>query len=168
MKKSFFNIAAIKKLSDKKPILYSTTEDGKIIFWNSKGLFAIKCNKMLFEYEIMNSLPTSNITELPTCIVNHFKAFTENDSSILSETFLLKELPQGITAKLYQNYRHDYYTPVDISILKIFNFIENYTPVQYKENSGVLFKSDDINILIMPLHNRGIKEDLKKIILRED
>ena len=168
MKKSFFNIASLKKLSDKKPLLYSTTEDGKIIFWNSKGLFAIKCNKMLFDYEIVNSLPTSNIPELPTCIVNHFEAFTENETTVLSETFLLKELPQGVTAKLYQNYIYDYFTPIDIQILKIFNFIENYTPVQYKENTSVLFKSDDINILIMPLHNRGIKEDLKKIVNREE
>jgi hypothetical protein len=168
MKKSIFNITAIKKLSDKKPLLYSTTEDGKIIFWNSKGLFAIKCDKYYFESEIKNSLPTSNIPELPTCIVNHFKAFTENETTVLSETFLLKELPQGITAKLYQNYKYDYFTPIDVQILKIFNFIEDYTPVQYKENTSVLFKKDCIDILIMPLFNRGIKEDLKKIINREE
>lgn len=167
MKKSIFNITAIKKLSDKKPINYSTTEDDKIIFWNSKGLFAVKCNKYYFEAEIKNNLPT-NPVELPSCIVNHFNAFTENEITVLSETFLLKELPQGITARLYQNYKYDYYTPVDISILKIFNFYENYTPVQYKENTSVLFKNDDINILIMPLYNKGIKEELKKIVNREE
>ena len=167
MKKSIFNITAIKKLSDKKPLLYSTTEDGKIIFWNSKGLFAIKCDKYYFESEIKNNLPT-NLVDLPTCIVNHFKAFTENETTVLSETFLLKELPQGITAKLYQNYKYDYFTPIDVQILKIFNFIEDYTPVQYKENTSVLFKKDCIDILIMPLFNRGIKEDLKKIVNREE
>ena len=167
MKKSIFNIAAIKKLSDKKPINYSTTQDDKIIFWNSKGLFAIKCDKYYFESEIKNNLPT-NFVDLPSCIVNHFKAFTENESNVLSETFLLKELPQGITAKLYQNYKYDYFTLIDIQILKIFNFIENYTPLQYKENTSVLFKSDFIDILIMPLYNRGIKEELKKIINREE
>lgn len=167
MKKSIFNIAAIKKLSDKKPLLYSTTEDGKIIFWNSKGLFAVKCNKYYFESEIKNNLPT-NPVELPTCIDNHFNAFTENEPNVLSETFLLKELPQGITARLYQNYKHDYYTIIDVSLLKIFNFYENFTPWQYRENTSVLFSASDIDVLIMPLHNRGIKEELKNMINREE
>lgn len=165
MGKKIFNIAAIKKTLDKKPLFYSTMENDIIKCWNSRGHYSITIPKILFDDEILNNIPTQE-TELPQCISNYFKNISDDDFNIISHTFLTMELPNGINAYLYKNYKHNYFTPIDTNILKILNNIENYTPYQFKENTGIIFKHDTnmLDILIMPLHNQGIKEKLNKIM----
>lgn len=160
MKKSIFNQSALKKAANKKPLLFNYSEDNNVIIWNAAGTFVIKCNKLLFEIEIQNTLPTEQ-KEIPQCIFDTFTAF--ENSNILSETFLTIELPDNITGRIYQNYKYKYLTLVNIELLKIINDIAHYTPYQFKENRAILYKNGDINILIFPLYNRGIKEKIQTI-----
>lgn len=159
MKKSIFNSTALKKASNKKALLFNYSEDNDVIIWNESGTFVIKCNKLLFEYEILNSLPTEQ-KEIPTCIPATFATF--ENSSVLSETFLYLEL-NNIIVKLYQNYKYKYLTPVNTELLKILNNLTNFTPYQAKQNSPLLFKNDFISVLIMPVYNGGIKEKIQTI-----
>lgn len=155
--KTIFNYAALKKASNKTALFYNESEDNNIIVWNKAGTFVIKCNKLLFEIEIQNTLPTEQ-KEIPQCIFDTFTAF--KDSNILSETFLQLDLRDGHIARMYQNFKHKYITLIDIELLKILNESIHYTPYQYKENRAVLFKNGDINVLLFPLHNRAVKEKI--------
>lgn len=161
MKKSIFNQSALKKAANKKALFYNQSEDNNVIIWNAAGTFVIKCNQLLFDIEIKNNIPTEQ-KEIPQCIFDTFAAF--KDSNILSETFLTIDLPDNYTARIYQNYKHKYLTLVNTELLKIINDIQHYTPYQYKENRAILYKNGDINCLIFPLYNRGIKDKLIKIV----
>ena len=160
MKKSIFNQSALKKAAGKKALLYNYTDNNIVIVWNASGTFVFKINTYLFDIEIKNNIPTEQ-KEIPQCIFDTFAAFT--DSNILSETFLTIDLPDNYTARIYQNYKYKYLTLVNTELLKIINGIEHYTPYQYKENRAILYKNGDINCLIFPLYNRGIKDKLIKI-----
>ena len=158
MKKSIFNQTALKKAANKKPLLFNYTEDNNVIIWNTSGTFVIKCSKLLFEIEIQNALPTEQ-KEQPTCINETFAAFNEN-STILTETFLTLDLQDNRTGRIYHNYKYKYLTIVDIGLLKILNNSITYTPYQFKENRAILYKNDIASCIIMPLWNEGIKEKI--------
>ena len=159
MKKSIFNQSALKKASNKKALFYNYSEDNNVIIWNAAGTFVIKCNKLLFEIEIQNTLPTEQ-KEIPQCIFDTFASF--QDSTILTETFLTIEL-NNITARIYQNYKHKYITLVNTELLKILNDTIHYTPYQYKENRAILYKNGDISCVIFPVYNRGIAEKIQTL-----
>lgn len=160
MKKSIFNQSALKKASNKKALFYNQSEDNNVIMWNAAGTFIIKCNQLLFNIEIKNNIPTEQ-KEIPQCIFDTFAAF--QNSEILSDTFLTFETPDHYVARMYQNRSYKYITLVNTELLKILNGIEHYTPYQYKENRAILYKNGDINCLIFPLYNRGIKEKIQTL-----
>lgn len=157
--KNIFNQTALKKAANKKPLLFNYSEDNSVIIWNVSGTFVIKCNKLLFELELQNTLPTEQ-KEIPSCIPETFTAF--QDSNILSETFLTIEL-DNVTARIYQNYKYKYLTIINIELLKILNDSVKYTPYEFKENRAVLFKNGDINCILFPLYNRGIAEKIQTL-----
>lgn len=154
--KTIFNKTALKKAANKSALLFNYSGN-TVIFWNKAGTICIKCNKLLFETEILNNIPVTQVDSLPTCIPETFKAF--EDSNVLSETFLTIEL-QDISARIYQNYKHKYLTIINIELLKILNNIADFTPYQTKENRATLFKTDFIECIIMPMWNKGIAEKL--------
>ena len=160
MKKTIFNQSALKKASNKKALLYSYTDNNMVIVWNASGTFVFKINTYLFDIEIKNNIPTEQ-KEIPQCIFDTFAAF--QNSEILSDTFLTFETPDHYTARMYQNRSYKYITLVNTELLKILNGIEHYTPYQYKENRAILYKNGDINCLIFPLYNRGIKEKIQTL-----
>lgn len=157
--KTIFNYAALKKASNKSALFYNLSDNNNIIVWNKAGTFVIKCNKLLFEAEILNTLPTEQ-KEIPSCIPATFEAF--QDSNILSETFLTIEL-NNITARIYQNYKYKYLTIVNTELIKILNNSVTYTPYQYKENRAILYKNGDISCIIFPVYNRGITEKIQTL-----
>ena len=158
MKKSIFNQTALKKSANKQPLLFNYSEDNNVFIWNQPGTFVIKCNKLLFESEILSTLPTNQQTELPACIDKTFAAFEDNNNTILTETFLNIDLQNKYTARVYQNYKYKYLTLINTDLLKILNNSVDYTPYQYKENSAVLYKNDFVSCIILPIYNRGMKE----------
>ena len=159
--KTTFNATAIKKICKKEPLQYGKHNDN-IIAWDKRGLFAISCNSLFFELEIKNKIPTTE-TDIPSCIIKNFDYFENNETTVLNETFLQMELSNA-TARLYQNIKYKYFTPVNIELLKIINNIADFTPYQYKQNTAILFKNDYIKIIIMPLRNDNIKEKLTDIL----
>lgn len=160
MKKTIFNQSALKKASNKKALLYNYTDNNMVIVWNAPGTFVFKINSYLFDIEIKNNIPTEQ-KEIPQCIFDTFAAF--QNSEILSDTFLTFETPDHYTARMYQNRSYKYITLVNTELLKIINDIQHYTPYQYKENRAILYKNGDINCLIFPLYNRGIKEKIQNL-----
>ena len=160
MKKATFNISSIKKHLDKNPLNYAEYGE-KIACWNKRGTFVIIVSKLVFETEIKNTLPTV-VIDLPSCIPTTIKGFSDNESVILSHTFLTMQL-NNIDACLFQNIKYKYITPIDNKLLSILNNIEDFTPYQIKENTSVLFKNEDISVLIFPLFNRDIANKLKSI-----
>ena len=160
MKKSIFTLTAIKKQLDKQPLNYASYGE-KIACWNKRGTFVILVNESLFNAEIQNTIPTIK-TELPACIPKTFEAFKNNESTILSHTFLTMEL-NNVNAYLFQNIKHKYITPIKINLLSIINDITCFTPYQIKANSGVLFVNEDISVLIFPIYNKYIADKLINI-----
>ena len=157
MKKSIFNQTALKKASNKKPLLFNYTDNNIVIVWNTSGTFVFKINSYLFDIEIKNNIPTEQ-KEIPQCIFDTFAAF--ENSEILSDTYLIFETPDHYTARMYTNRNYKYITLVNTELLKIVNNAQHYTPYQYRENRAILFKNGDINCLIFPLYNKGIKEKI--------
>ena len=160
MYKTTFNATAIKKICKKEPLQYGKHNDN-IIAWDKWGIIAISCNPVFFELEIKNKIPTAE-TEIPDIIIKTFDYYENTETTVLYETFLLMEL-QDKTARIYQNYKHNYFTPIDSELLKILNNLQDFTPYQAEQNKAVLFKNDFVQSIIMPLHNKGIKEKLQDI-----
>jgi hypothetical protein len=160
MKKSIFNITALKKAANKKPLLFNKN-DNNVVIWNASGTFVLKLPEMLFTSEIQNNLPTEE-RPAPDCIAKTFLIF-ENQPNPMIDTFLSIELNNCKNARMYQNYKYKYITLIDNDLLKIIYNGSNYTVDSIKENSCLLFKNIDISILLFPLHNKGISEKITRL-----
>ena len=156
MKKSILNITALKKNTYKKPLNYYI-EENSVTIWNTCGTFCIKCSKILFELEIQNNIPTNNIQEPPEAVKNVFNGYV--DAEMLIHTFITYKL-QDKNAYLFQNKKYKYISPIDTELLKIINNIADFTAWQYKANTGILFRNDFLKVILFPLRNDRIKENI--------
>ncbi len=122
-------------------------------------------SKALFELEIENNIPLLEQPDLPQGIKNVFLADT-SEYNILTKTLLYIELANSKNpVGLYKCYNKDYFVPINSNFVKMINYPEPFTIYQGKENSPVHFVGNDsISIIIMPIHNRGIKEKLQSVV----
>ena len=158
MKKSMFNLSALKKQANKKTIVFAELENA-VIFWNQSGTFAAKVSKFLFDTAIKNTIQTEQTARTPECITNFFETFEKNVDSVLIDTSLTMTLKDK-TVHLYQNHKNKYITAIDIKRLNIIQDLKDFVPLQFKQISPVLFKSDMASIIICPVYNAGIKEQI--------
>lgn len=157
--KTNINLAALKK-NIKKEVLNYYIAPETVFLWDSKGYFAFMVNHLLFESEILPNIPTKEQNELPRVIKNIFVADISEYNILTKTPFLMNTI---IPAQLLKCYNEHYITPVSIDLYKMMNYPETFTIYQRKENTPILFVSDAITFLIMPIFNRGIKEKLQEI-----
>jgi hypothetical protein len=156
------NLSALKKNLNKNPLNYYNIENN-VIMWNTAGTLVIKCNKLFFEMEIQNKIPSNPAQQLPSCIPATLKAFEDNPGEILAHTFLTMLLKND-NVYLFQNMKYKYMTPIKTSLLEIIKNIEDFTPYQLKQNNAILFKNDFFEIILMPMRNDNIKTHLINIV----
>ena len=164
MKNVIFNIQAIKKSIKKSQLNYYNCADDNVIIWNSNGFYAIKTKKMIFAEEIQTALPTFEQTELPQCIKNIVLSETWETVPEIRRTNILYQFPDDKITNIFYNAENDYITAVNTELLNIIKYIENYTIKQPDPKSAILVTDDITNIVIMPMYNKYLKDNIIKEI----
>lgn len=164
MKTTLFNTQAIKKSIKKSQLHYFNCADDNVIIWNTSGFYAIKTKKIIFETEIQTALPTNEQTEIPACIKNIFVNVDWEIVPEIRKTNILYQFPDDKITNIFYNAENDYITAVNTELLNIIKYIENYTIKQLDPKSAILFTDNITNVVIMPIYNKYLKDNIVKEI----
>lgn len=164
MKNTLFNTTSIKKATKNNQLNYFRCADDNIIIWNGKGTFAIMTKQIIFDDEIKTALPTFEQSELPRCIKNIFIEYQWETVPEIRKTNTLYQFPDDTIANIFYNSDSDYITAINTELLNIIKYIENYTIKQLEIKSPVLFTDGLIKIVLMPLYNKDLKNNILKDI----
>jgi hypothetical protein len=164
MKNTTFNIIALKKYTKKSQINYFNCADDNIIIWDSRGHFAIKTKKIIYSAELKTALPTFEQYEIPQCIKRILIDGQWETVPEIRKTNILYQFKDDTISSIFYNPNSDYITEINTDLLNIIKPVEKYTIKQIETKSPVLFTDGITNIILMPMYNKELKNNILKSI----
>ena len=160
--KNNINIAALKKALKKDDYIHYYEKDNNIMFWNSRGYFAIKISKNEFELvkeKLYSKL--KKVNSMPAAVENALENIIDNE--IINTNFIFNYKDDYL--HIFKNSKNEF-IPVNrkyIDILENVIVIKQrgkYAPVQFLCNNNTI-------VIIMPIKLDILQKEIDNIFKSE-